>query len=127
MAFDPRPMAVEASWLATVPEPEAKEELPSALVPLPSAVDEGPAARAPAPMAAARVPEATLSAPIAVENWPLAVQSYQQLLGQDAEHKVRWKPELAKKIVKSGKHEALADIHESIEELKFYRDNFLKL
>ena len=29
------------------------------------------------------------------QNWPLATQSYQQLLGQDAEHKVRWKPELA--------------------------------
>ena len=29
------------------------------------------------------------------QNWPLADQSYQQLLGQDAEHKVRWKPELA--------------------------------
>ena len=39
----------------------------------------------------------------------------------------RWRPELAKKVVKSGKHEALADIHESIEELKFYRENFLKL
>jgi len=39
----------------------------------------------------------------------------------------RWKPELAKKIVKNGRHEALADIHESIEELKFYRENFLKL
>ena len=39
----------------------------------------------------------------------------------------RWKPELAKGIVKHGKHEALADIHESIEELKYYRDNFLRL
>lgn len=39
----------------------------------------------------------------------------------------RWKPELAKGIVKSGKHTALADIYESIEEMKFYRDNFLKL
>lgn len=29
------------------------------------------------------------------QNWPLATQTYQQLLGQDAEHKVRWKPELA--------------------------------
>jgi tetratricopeptide (TPR) repeat protein len=29
------------------------------------------------------------------QNWPLAVQTYQQLVGQDAEHKVRWKPELA--------------------------------
>lgn len=39
----------------------------------------------------------------------------------------RWKPELAKGLVKQGKHEALADIHESIEELRYYRDNFLKL
>jgi tetratricopeptide (TPR) repeat protein len=29
------------------------------------------------------------------QNWPLAVQSYQLLLTQDPEHKVRWKPELA--------------------------------
>ncbi|MSQ73801.1 MAG: oligoribonuclease [Betaproteobacteria bacterium] len=39
----------------------------------------------------------------------------------------RWKPELAKGLSKHGKHEALADVYESIEELKFYRDNFLKL
>mgnify|MGYP001591162222 CR=1 FL=1 len=39
----------------------------------------------------------------------------------------RWKPELAKGLAKHGKHEALADIYESIEELKYYRDNFLKL
>jgi oligoribonuclease len=39
----------------------------------------------------------------------------------------RWKPELAKGLSKHGKHEALADIYESIEELKYYRDNFLKM
>jgi oligoribonuclease len=33
----------------------------------------------------------------------------------------RWKPDLAKGFAKEGKHEALADILESIEELKFYR------
>ena len=33
----------------------------------------------------------------------------------------RWKPEAMKGLVKEGKHEALADILESIEELKFYR------
>jgi oligoribonuclease len=39
----------------------------------------------------------------------------------------RWRPELAKGITKHGKHEALADIHESIEELKYYREHFLKV
>src|SRR5256712_9963598 len=39
----------------------------------------------------------------------------------------RWKPDIARGLVKQGKHEALADIHESIEELKYYRENFLKL
>ena len=39
----------------------------------------------------------------------------------------RWKPELLKGLVKQGKHEALADIHESIEELKYYRENLLKV
>ena len=33
----------------------------------------------------------------------------------------RWKPEIAKGLKKEGKHEALADIYESIEELKYYR------
>ncbi len=39
----------------------------------------------------------------------------------------RWKPEISKGVVKHGRHEALADIYESIEELKYYRDNFLRL
>src|ERR1700704_5574455 len=39
----------------------------------------------------------------------------------------RWKPEVAKGLVKQGKHEALADIYESIDELKYYRENFLKI
>jgi oligoribonuclease len=39
----------------------------------------------------------------------------------------RWKPEVAQALKKHGKHEALADIYESIEEMKHYRDNFLKL
>ncbi len=39
----------------------------------------------------------------------------------------RWKPELAKGLTKHGKHEALADIQESIEELKYYREHFLKV
>ena len=39
----------------------------------------------------------------------------------------RWKPDLARGVVKNGKHEALADIYESIDELKYYRDNFIRL
>ncbi len=39
----------------------------------------------------------------------------------------RWKPEVASGVKKHGKHEALADIYESIEEMRHYRDNFLKL
>jgi oligoribonuclease len=38
----------------------------------------------------------------------------------------RWKPELMKGIPKEGKHEALADVYESIEELKYYRANFIR-
>jgi oligoribonuclease len=37
----------------------------------------------------------------------------------------RWKPELMKGVPKEGKHEALADVHESIAELAYYRDHFL--
>ena len=39
----------------------------------------------------------------------------------------RWNPSVAQGMKKHGKHEALADIYESIEEMKHYRDNFLKL
>ncbi len=39
----------------------------------------------------------------------------------------RWTPEIAKGVKKGGKHEALADIYESIEELKYYRSHFLKV
>jgi oligoribonuclease len=39
----------------------------------------------------------------------------------------RWKPEVAKGVVKKGAHTAMADIIESIEELKYYRDNFIRL
>lgn len=38
----------------------------------------------------------------------------------------RWKPEIAKGFAKHGKHEALADIYESIEELKYYREHFIQ-
>jgi oligoribonuclease len=39
----------------------------------------------------------------------------------------RWRPEIARGVVKQGKHEALADIYDSIGELRHYRENFLKL
>ncbi|HWI13611.1 MAG TPA: oligoribonuclease [Burkholderiales bacterium] len=39
----------------------------------------------------------------------------------------RWKPEIMAGLTKHGKHEALADIHESIEELKYYREHLLKV
>jgi len=39
----------------------------------------------------------------------------------------RWRPELVKGMTKQGKHEALMDIYESIAELRYYRDNFLRL
>ena len=38
----------------------------------------------------------------------------------------RWKPEVAKGFVKKAEHTALADIRESIEELKYYREHFIK-
>jgi oligoribonuclease len=38
----------------------------------------------------------------------------------------RWKPELAAGFKKHQKHTALADIHESIEELRYYREHFIK-
>jgi oligoribonuclease len=39
----------------------------------------------------------------------------------------RWKPAIAGGFAKRGKHEALADIYESIDELKYYREHFIKL
>jgi oligoribonuclease len=38
----------------------------------------------------------------------------------------RWKPGIASGVVKEGKHTALADIHESINEMKYYREHFIK-
>jgi oligoribonuclease len=38
----------------------------------------------------------------------------------------RWKPELASGFKKHQKHTALADILESVEELKYYREHFIK-
>ncbi len=39
----------------------------------------------------------------------------------------RWKPEVVKSFVKQNKHEALADIYESINELKHYREHLFNL
>ena len=39
----------------------------------------------------------------------------------------RWKPSVMAGLTKEGRHEALADIHESINELKHYREHFLKI
>ncbi|MGE5492688.1 MAG: oligoribonuclease [Actinomycetota bacterium] len=39
----------------------------------------------------------------------------------------RWTPEVYKGFKKQGKHTALADIYESIEELRYYREHFIKL
>lgn len=39
----------------------------------------------------------------------------------------RWRPELAKGVTKNGQHTALADILESIEEMKYYREHFIRL
>lgn len=39
----------------------------------------------------------------------------------------RWNPPVYKGIVKKGSHQALDDILESIEEMRYYRDTFIKL
>lgn len=37
----------------------------------------------------------------------------------------RWKPEIYSGFKKASRHEALADIYESIDELKYYREHFI--
>lgn len=39
----------------------------------------------------------------------------------------RWKPEVAAGVVKKGSHLAMDDIRDSIDELKHYREHFIKL
>ncbi len=39
----------------------------------------------------------------------------------------RWRPKLYDGFKKAGSHTALADIHESIEELKYYREHFIRM
>jgi oligoribonuclease len=38
----------------------------------------------------------------------------------------RWRPGLSEAFKKSNRHEALADIYESIDELKYYREHFMR-
>jgi oligoribonuclease len=38
----------------------------------------------------------------------------------------RWKPEVAQGLKKHAKHEALADVYESIDEMKYYREHFIR-
>ena len=38
----------------------------------------------------------------------------------------RWQPDLMKGVSKEGKHEALADVYESIGELRYYRQHFIR-
>lgn len=38
----------------------------------------------------------------------------------------RWKPEILTGFSKQSKHEALSDIYDSIAEMKYYRENFIK-
>jgi oligoribonuclease len=37
----------------------------------------------------------------------------------------RWKPDILAGLTKQGKHEALADIYDSIAEMKYYREHFI--
>jgi oligoribonuclease len=38
----------------------------------------------------------------------------------------RWKPDVLKGVPKEGRHEALADVYESIAELRHYRETFIR-
>jgi oligoribonuclease len=38
----------------------------------------------------------------------------------------RWKPEVVQGLKKHGKHEALADVYESIDEMKHYHEHFIR-
>ena len=39
----------------------------------------------------------------------------------------RWRPDIYDGFKKASRHEALADIYESIDELKYYREHFLNM
>ena len=57
----------------------------------------------------------------------LATHHHADHVGGLVELARRWKPEIMAGLTKHGKHEALADIHESIGELKYYREHLLKV
>jgi oligoribonuclease len=38
----------------------------------------------------------------------------------------RWRPDILATLAKEGKHEALADVYESIAELRYYREQFIR-
>ena len=62
-------------------------------------------------------------------RWTPALEAYFHYRNLDVstlkELAKRWKPEIMSGMKKHGKHEALADIYESIEELKYYRTHLL--
>ena len=64
-------------------------------------------------------------------RWMPALESYFHYRNLDVstlkELVRRWKPEALKGFTKEGKHEALADIRESIEELKYYRRTVMRI
>ncbi len=39
----------------------------------------------------------------------------------------RWKPEILEGLVKQGSHQAMEDIRDSVNELKYYREHFIKV
>jgi oligoribonuclease len=63
-------------------------------------------------------------------RWMSALEGYFHYRNMDVstlkELARRWKPDLLKGVAKEGKHEALADVYESISELKFYREHLLR-
>jgi oligoribonuclease len=63
-------------------------------------------------------------------RWMPALEEYFHYRNMDVstlkELARRWKPELIKRVPKEGKHEALADVYESIDELKYYREHFIR-
>jgi oligoribonuclease len=64
-------------------------------------------------------------------RWMPALEAYFHYRNLDVstlkELAKRWRPALLGGLTKHGKHEALADIYESIDELKYYREHFLRM